>query len=73
MKLKVLCCLILILSACSPILTALPASTESGLTLPDLVVSYIYVAQVDENGHCLAGYKISATILNQGQASAEHL
>jgi len=71
MKLKVLCCLIWILSACSPVVTALP--TSDGLTLPDLVVSYINVAQVDENGRCLAGYKISATILNQGQASAANV
>jgi len=71
MKLKVLCCLIWILSACSPVVTALP--TSGGLTLPDLVVSYINVAQVDENGRCLAGYKISATILNQGQASAANV
>jgi len=71
MKLKALYCLILILSACAPVVTALP--TSDGLTLPDLVVSYINVAQVDENGRCLGGYKISATILNQGQASAANV
>jgi len=80
MKLKSLCCLLLMLSACSPVVTALPSSvgagsipTESGLVLPDLVVSSIYVAQVDDNGLCMGGFKIRVSIANQGKIAAENV
>jgi len=72
--------MILLLSGCSPILTPLPTTlgsvstpTQSGLVLPDLVVSSIYVAQMDDNGLCMGGFKIRVSIANQGKIAAENV
>jgi hypothetical protein len=60
--------LVLLLISCG----LLPSSPTS-LQLPDLVVSFINLSMVDQNGRCLNGYQIQITISNQGTATANQI
>ncbi len=43
---------------------------SNGSSLPDLVISSIYVSMVDFNGWCLPYYGVNVTVYNRGNASA---
>jgi len=66
----------LIALACGPITITIgqpePVSTPiiatPTLSLPDLTITTSIISMVDINGNCLAGYELTAILLNQGSA-----